>query len=191
MILVGEMRPGDHRAAITAAETGHLVLATLHANDATQAIDRIIDVFPSHQQGQARSQLSQCLLGVVSQRLLPLRDADGRVAAFEVMVGTSAIRTLIRDNKMHMAQGVMESSRRDGMVTMDQALKVLYDSGLIAFESAQRYLTNPRSIQAPPGGGGASSGSVDHGVGSRPSSMGRPAPAPAPGGKGRFPWSKG
>lgn len=189
VILVGEMRDLETiSSAITAAETGHLVLATLHANDATQAIDRIIDVFPSHQQGQARSQLSQCLLGVVSQRLLPLRDSGGRVAAFEVMVGTSAIRTLIRDNKMHMAQGVMEGARRDGMVTMDQALKVLYDDGLISFESARRYLSNPRNIQAPPPGGGppAYSGTM-RSPGARPSS----APAPAPEAKGRFPWSKG
>lgn len=187
VILVGEMRDLETiSSAITAAETGHLVLATLHANDATQAIDRIIDVFPSHQQGQARSQLAQCLLGVVSQRLLPRRDGAGRVAAFEVMVGTSAIRTLIRDNKMHMAQGIMESARRDGMVTMDQALKVLYDEGLIAFESAQRYLSNPRSIQAPPPGGGTPAY-----TGSMRSAGARPSATPAPASKGRFPWSKG
>ena len=178
VILVGEMRDLETiSSAITAAETGHLVLATLHANDATQAIDRVVDVFPSHQQGQARSQLAQCLLGVVSQRLLPRADGAGRVAAFEVMVGTPAIRTLVRDNKMHMAQGIMETARRDGMVTMDQALKGLFEQGLISYESAQRYVTNPRNIPAP---GGA------------PSMAGTTASAgkPAAGARGRFPWNK-
>ncbi|MEC8424344.1 MAG: PilT/PilU family type 4a pilus ATPase, partial [Myxococcota bacterium] len=188
VILVGEMRDLETiSSAITAAETGHLVLATLHANDASQAIDRIIDVFPSHQQGQARSQLSQCLLGVVSQRLLPRRDGAGRIAAFEVMVGTSAIRTLIRDNKMHMAHGIMESARRDGMVTMDQALKRLYDEALISFESAQRYLSNPRAIAAPPSGGG---GAPPY-TGPMRSSPAAGAASPPPPTKGRFPWSKG
>ena len=188
VILVGEMRDLETiSSAITAAETGHLVLATLHANDASQAIDRIIDVFPSHQQGQARSQLSQCLLGVVSQRLLPRRDGAGRIAAFEVMVGTSAIRTLIRDNKMHMAHGIMESARRDGMVTMDQALKRLYDEALISFESAQRYLSNPRAIAAPPSGGG---GAPPY-TGPMRTSPAAGAASPPPPTKGRFPWSKG
>ncbi len=188
VILVGEMRDLETiSSAITAAETGHLVLATLHANDATQAIDRVIDVFPSHQQSQARSQLSSSLLGVVSQRLLPRRDGGGRIGVFEVMVGTSAIRTLIRDNKMHMAQGIMESSRRDGMCTMDHALKGLYDEGLISFESAQRYLTNPRSLQPPPPGAGGGAGPQGAG-GSRYGAA--PEPATPKGGGGRFPWNR-
>ncbi|HCP46317.1 MAG TPA: hypothetical protein DIU15_09760, partial [Deltaproteobacteria bacterium] len=124
VILIGEMR--DHEtisAALTAAETGHLVLATLHSNDAVQAIDRILDVFPPHQQAQARTQLAACLLGVVSQRLLPKKSGNGRVASFEVMVGTNAIRNLIRSDKMHQAASLIETGRKDGMVTMDQSLK--------------------------------------------------------------------
>ena len=178
VILVGEMRDLETiSAALTAAETGHLVLATLHANDALQAIDRIIDVFPSHQQGQARSQLAACLLGVVSQRLLPRRDGAGRVPAFEVMMGTSAIRNLIRENKLHQGRSIMEGARRDGMVTMDNALRALYQAGEVAYEDVVPHLTNPRSIVPP----------------TAPSAQ---APAPevedepaVP--RGRFPWSRG
>ena len=164
VILVGEMR--DHEtiaAALTAAETGHLVLATLHSNDAVGAIDRVIDVFPAHQQSQARSQLSASLLGVVSQRLLPRKvteelplegvaqskETSGRIACFEIMVATSAIRNLVRENKMHQALGMMEAAKRDGMITMDNALKDLYDRGLITYEDAARYLANPRYIPPP------------------------------------------
>ena len=151
VILVGEMRDRETiQAALTAAETGHLVLATLHANDSIQAIDRIIDVFPAHQQSQIRSMLASCLLGVVSQRLLPYKDQPGRVASFEVMVGTPALRNLIRDGKMHQASSIMEAGRRDGMVTMDRALKDLYEADLIAYESALPYMRNPKVLTAPP-----------------------------------------
>ncbi len=146
VILVGEMRDLETiHAAVTAAETGHLVMATLHTNDAVQAIDRIIDVFPSHQQPQIRSQLSAALLGVISQRLLPCPHG-GRVAAFEVLVATSAMRTLVRDGKMHQAQSVMEASLGEGMITMDRALKELLDAQLITYDEALRYARNPRAL---------------------------------------------
>jgi pilus retraction protein PilT len=151
VILVGEMRDLETiGSALTAAETGHLVLATLHANDAVQAIDRVIDVFPPFQQAQARAQLAAGLLGVVSQRLLPRRDAPGRIAGFEVMVATSAIRNIIREDKKHQAVTIMEGSRRDGMVTMDRAIKQLYEAGRIHHEDALRYVTNPRLLKRLP-----------------------------------------
>ena len=164
VILVGEMRDLETiSAALTAAETGHLVLATLHANDAIQAIDRVIDVFPAHQQGQARAMLSAALLGVVSQRLLMHADGGGRVAAFEIMVANPAIRNLVRENKMHQAKTIMESGRRDGMVTLDKALEGLYQSGSITYETALRFISNPRVLVPPTtplgeGGGGGTGG---------------------------------
>jgi pilus retraction protein PilT len=145
VILIGEMRDLETiSGALTAAETGHLVLATLHTNDATQAIDRIVDVFPPHQQQQVRTQLAASLLGVVSQRLLPRRDGLGRVAAFEVMPGTTAIRALVRDNKMHQALTLMETGRRDGCVTMDHAVADLLATEVITAEDAARYTRAPR-----------------------------------------------
>jgi pilus retraction protein PilT len=147
VILVGEMRDLETiSAAITAAETGHLVLATLHTNDAIQAIDRVIDVFPSHQQPQIRSMLSNALIGVVSQRLIPRADGIGRVGAFEVIVANSAIRNVIRDNKMHQAKSLMETRLAEGMITMDRALRELYQAGLITREDALRFAENPRSV---------------------------------------------
>jgi twitching motility protein PilT len=119
------------------------VFATLHTNDAVQAIDRIIDVFPSAQQSQVRSQLSSALNGVVSQRLLPKR-GGGRVAAYEVMIGTPAIKNLIRDNKMHQALGIMEASQREGCQTLDQHVQQLFTEGLIAADEASRYMRNGR-----------------------------------------------
>jgi twitching motility protein PilT len=147
VVLVGEMRdPETIAAALTAAETGHLVMATLHANDAPQTVDRIVDTFPSHQQDQARAQLSACLLGVISQRLLPHRSGVGRTAVFEVMLGSPAVRTLIRDDKLHQLHNAMETARREGMVTMDHALKEAYEAGRISFEDAMRFVINPRTI---------------------------------------------
>jgi twitching motility protein PilT len=144
VIMIGEMRDLETiSAALTAAETGHLVLATLHTNDAVQTIDRIIDVFPSHQQSQARSQLALSLLAVISQRLLPRADGAGRVPAFEIMMATPAIRTLIRDGKMHQALSVIESSRRHGMHTMDHSIKELFESELITYEEAVRFVRQP------------------------------------------------
>ena len=158
MILVGEMRDLETvGAAMTAAETGHLVLATLHTNDAIQAIDRVIDVFPSHQQAQIRSQLASCLLGVVSQRLLPRADDLGRVAAFEVLVANSAMRNVIRENKLHQAAGMMETHLAEGMITMDRSLSELVKHGYVRAEDAMRFMTNPRALgeQVPPTPGGS------------------------------------
>lgn len=144
VILVGEMRDLDTiSAALTAAETGHLVLATLHANDAIQTIDRIIDVFPAHQQEQIRAQLSSALTAVISQRLLPNREQNGRIAAFEVLVATPAARNLIREDKLHQLKSIMEASRSMGMITMDAALVELVNTNLIQREVAMIYATNP------------------------------------------------
>ncbi len=148
VILVGEMRDAETiSAAITAAETGHLVLSTLHTNDAVQTVDRIVDVFPAHQQAQVRTQIAAGLLGVVSQRLLPREDGAGRVPVFEILAVNAAIRTLIRENKMHQAYGIMEASRRDGSITMDAALQDLVGEGLISMEEALRHARNPRALR--------------------------------------------
>jgi twitching motility protein PilT len=179
VILVGEMRDQETiHSALTAAETGHLVLATLHANDATQAIDRIIDVFPPHQQSQVRTMLSAAVLGVISQRLLPHRSGAGRVPAFEVLVGTPAVRNLIRENKLHQMQSIMERSGREGMVTMDASLKKLYEERGISYEDALRYIQNAGLITAPAPGASAAPP--------------RPRPPEPPAVEGRkFPWSRG
>ena len=139
VILIGEMRdPETIAAALTAAETGHLVFATLHTNDVTQSVDRIIDVFAADQQGQVRSQLAASLSAIVSQRLLPLKgDKGGRVAAFEILLGSIAVKAMIRDKKTHQLKGMMETSAREGMITMEKALKNLFGEGLISRESLQ------------------------------------------------------
>jgi twitching motility protein PilT len=132
VILIGEMRDRETiAAALTAAETGHLVLATLHTNDATQTIDRIIDTFPADQQSQVRAQLATALLGVISQRLLPTRDSNGRVPCFEILMGTTAVQSLIRDSRTHQMHSAMETAAKDGMITMDKALMNLYNSNII------------------------------------------------------------
>ena len=152
VILVGEMRDLETiGAALTAAETGHLVLATLHSNDAIQAIDRIIDVFPPNAQAQVRTQLAAGLLGVVSQRLLPAAtDPQARVAVFEMMVGTSAIRNLIRENKLHQAASLMEGGRGVGMLTLDKALQQAVAVGRITAEAAIPYMRSPRAVLPEP-----------------------------------------
>ena len=155
VILVGEMRDLETiSSALTAAETGHLVLATLHTNDAIQSINRIIDVFPAHQQPQVRSQLAASLLGVVSQRLITRADGKGRIAAFETMVATNAIRAVIRDDKMHQALSLMEASRGEGMQTMDRALFDLVRTGEVDIEEAARHARSSRQFidlfEAPP-----------------------------------------
>ncbi|MFO0756113.1 MAG: PilT/PilU family type 4a pilus ATPase [Byssovorax sp.] len=147
VILVGELR--DHEtiaAALTAAETGHLVLGTLHSNDAPQTIDRIVDVFPPHQQSQIRTQLSSELLAIIAQRLLLREGGRGRVPAFEVMVATPAIRRLIRDAKTHQIQSSMETGGGDGMVTLDRAVAELIKGGLVSVEEGARYLRNPSQL---------------------------------------------
>jgi len=138
VILIGEMRdPETIAAALTAAETGHLVLATLHTNDAVQTIDRIIDGFPPHQQNQIRSQFASCLVGIVAQRLLPRKNEEGRIAAFEVLRASMAVKANIRDNKAHQIKASMETSQKEGMITMDRALMDLYDQGLISRQTVK------------------------------------------------------
>jgi twitching motility protein PilT len=140
VIMVGEMRDLETIAAtITLAETGHLVLATLHTYNAAQSIDRIIDVFPSDQQGQVRTQLSMTLEMVISQRLLPKVDG-GRVATREIMVKNPAIANLIRENKIAQIQSVIESGSNDGMVSAERDLRNLLKSGLISEEVAKSQL---------------------------------------------------
>ncbi|MBI4563385.1 MAG: type IV pilus twitching motility protein PilT [Planctomycetes bacterium] len=147
VILIGEMRdPESIACALTAAETGHLVIATVHTNDAVQAVDRLIDVFPGAQQAQIRGQLSMCLLGVVAQRLLPRADGKGRVPAVEVLRHTSAVAHLIRDGRIHQLYAIMETHARDGMKTMDAALKELYLRGDVGYDEARGRMRNPQML---------------------------------------------
>jgi twitching motility protein PilT len=137
VILVGEMRDLETVAlAITAAETGHLVLSTLHTNSAAQTISRVVDVFPPHQQEQIRVQLADALLGVIAQTLIPTLDGKGRVAAVEVMVATPAVRNMIRENKIHQLPSAIQTGARDGMQSLDQHLKTLVKMRRIAQEEA-------------------------------------------------------
>ena len=145
VIMVGEMRDVETiAAALTAAETGHLVFATIHTNSAPQTIDRIIDSFPSYQQNQIRLQLSSVILGVISQRLLPKLDGSGRAAAFEIMVGTPPVKALIRDGKTHQLQSVIETSYKDGMITLEKSLENLYNEGIVSLESTKVYQADYR-----------------------------------------------
>jgi twitching motility protein PilT len=127
--------------AMTAAETGHLIFATLHTNDSSQTIDRIIDVFPAHQQNQIRSQLASVLLGVVSQRLLP-KVGGGRVPAVEIMFKNDAVENLIRENKSFQIDNVIETSFNDGMISLDKSLATLVQRGEISIDDALRYAKN-------------------------------------------------
>lgn len=146
VIMVGELRDLETIAtAITAAETGHLVLATLHTNSASQTIHRIVDVFPSFQQNQIRAQLSGSLLGVVCQRLVP-RIGNGFIPACEVMISNSAINNLIRENKIHEIPSVIETSRKDGMISLNQSLAELVMKKEITKETAVRCSLNPQEL---------------------------------------------
>ena len=148
VILVGEMRDLETiSTAITAAETGHLVLSTLHTIGAAATIERIIDVFPPHQQEQIRTQLANVLVSVVSQQLVPTVDRRGRVAAFEVMHATPAIRNLIRENKTHQIATSIQTSRRLGMITMDDALVELYMKGKIDRDEALNFAQDKNTMQ--------------------------------------------
>jgi len=143
VIVIGEMRDLDTiSTAITAAETGHLVLATLHTVDAAQSIDRIIDVFPPEQQRQMRLQLSQVIEAVLSQTLLP-RIEGGRVAAFEIMLANSVVRRLIREEKIHDISASLEMGKLEGVHTLDQALAALVKSGVVAKEEAMKKASSP------------------------------------------------
>lgn len=147
VILVGEMRDLETiQTALTAAETGHLVFATLHTQDAPQTIDRMIDVFPPHQQEQIRVQIASTIQGIVTQQLLPRRDGRGRVVACEVLVPTPAVRNLIREGKAHQIYTVMQTGGKFGMQTMDAALADLVRRGMITRELAEHRSSNPEDL---------------------------------------------
>ena len=134
--MVGELRDIETiQAAISAAETGHLVLGTLHSNNACQTVERIIDVFPAAQQNQIRQQFAGTILAIVSQRLIPRQDMPGkRVAAFEIMTGSMAVRALIRDGKTHQLMSIIESSAKEGMLSMQACLDAYLEQGVISTE---------------------------------------------------------
>jgi len=144
--MIGEMRDFETiSAAITLAETGHLVLATLHTFNAIQTIDRIIDTFPPNQQTQVKSQISMLLNAVISQRLLP-RVGGGRVAVRELLLRNPAVSNLIREGKLAQLKSVMETTKSEGMITLDHHLKDLYKQGVISEETARAYLEDPDMI---------------------------------------------
>lgn len=146
VVLVGEMRDRETiAAALTVAETGHLVFATLHTNSAAQSIDRIVDVFPEEQQKQVQLQLSNVLEAVFSQRLIKA-SGKGRVVAYEVMLGTTAIKTAIRDGKTHQIESVLETSQEAGMSTLERSLADLVKKGLIGLETAQGWSLRPEEL---------------------------------------------
>jgi twitching motility protein PilT len=148
VILVGEMRDLDTISnAITAAETGHLVFATLHTNDAAQAVDRIVDVFPPHQQPQVRTQLSSTLRAVIAQTLLRKKDGSGRVAAFEVMLASTAIKSLIKDGKTSQIYTSIQTGRQEGMQLMEYALETLCKNGIVSREEAMSKANDPKSLE--------------------------------------------
>ncbi len=148
VILIGEMRDLETmEAAITIAETGHLVFATLHTNTAAGSIDRIVDVFPPHQQTQIRTQLSMNLEAVLSQQLLTRVGGVGRVPAVEILVATPGVKNLIRENKAYQINGAIQTGGNVGMQTMDQALKDLYTNGLITYQDALLRSFNPDDLK--------------------------------------------
>jgi len=148
VILVGEMRDLETvKAALTIAETGHLALATLHTNSAAESINRVIDVFPAHQQDQVRSQLSFVLEGVVTQTLLPRRIGKGRVVACEIMLATPAIRALIRDEKVHQIYSTMQAGKKYGMQTLNDALYSLYMRDEVALEDLMRVSQDQKELK--------------------------------------------
>ncbi len=149
VVLIGEMRDLETiQSAITIAETGHLTFATLHTNSAAQTINRIIDVFPTHQQDQVRTQLSMVLEGIITQALLPKQGGRGRCLAVEVLVPTPAIRHLIRDNKIHQIYSSMQTGQEKyGMITFNQSLANLYFKRDISLEQAMSYSHNPEELQ--------------------------------------------
>ena len=147
VLLVGEMRnPETMSAAVTAAETGHLVFSTLHTNNASQTIDRIIDSFPAGQQDQIRVQLAASLIGVFSQRLVP-RISGGLIPAYELLIVNNAVSNLIREKRVHEINTVIETSSQEGMIDMNRSLAELVRSGEITIENAYRYAFNPKLLE--------------------------------------------
>ena len=150
IILVGEMRDLDTiQLALTAAETGHIVFGTLHTSSAPKTVDRIIDVFPPNQQAQIRAQFAESIEAVITQTLLK-KKVGGRVAALEILTGTTAVRNLIREGKIHQIPGTMQVSQKDGMQTMDMALTNLVTRGIVTREEAQAKSMNPNLFGAGP-----------------------------------------
>lgn len=148
VILVGEMRDFETiSTAITAAETGHLVFSTLHTIGAASTVDRVIDVFPPHQQQQIRVQFANVLEAVISQQLIPMVNGEGRVAAFEVLHNNPAVRNLIREGKTHQLTSVMQTNRKMGMITMDDALTQLYQEYKISREMALQFAQDQESLK--------------------------------------------
>ena len=148
VIVIGEMRDRETiSAALTAAETGHLIITTLHTTSAASSVERIIDVFPPKERDEIRLQLSMVLKTAASQRLIPRADGNGRVAAFEVMQGTPAIRNIIKDNRLIQLKSAIQTGTRDGMQTMDQALGKLVSEGIIKEEDAREFMTDPAEPQ--------------------------------------------
>ena len=138
--------PETMAAAVTAAETGHLVFSTLHTNNAAQTIDRIIDSFPVGQQDQIRLQLASSLLGVFSQRLVP-RIAGGRVPAYELLINNTAVANVIREKRTHEINTIIETSSKDGMIDMNRSLMELVQRGEISIENAYQYSINPKGLE--------------------------------------------
>lgn len=146
VILVGEMRdPESTASVISLAETGHLVFSTIHTNSASQTIDRIIDEFPDHQQTQIRSQLSNCIEGIISQRLIPSLDG-GRVVATEVMLGTNAVKSNIREGKTHLIDSIIETSKDIGMIPLEWSLSELVKDGIISLDIARSYTLHEKEL---------------------------------------------
>jgi twitching motility protein PilT len=147
VVLIGELRDLDTiSTAVTAAETGHLLFATLHTNDCSQTVDRVIDVFPAHQQNQIRYQLASVLLGVISQRLVP-QIGGGRIPAVEIMIKNHAVENLIRENKTFQIENVIETSMSEGMISLDKSLADLVKKGLITVDNAMIYAKNRDYLQ--------------------------------------------
>lgn len=146
VVLVGEMRdPETMQAALTIAETGHLVFATLHTNSASQSIDRIVDAFPDHQRSQIRSQLAASLRGIVSQRLLP-KIGGGRIPAVEILLDTPAVASNIREGKTHLIDSIIQTSKEAGMLTLEDSLAQLVMSGVVQFDDAKGYSTREEEL---------------------------------------------
>ena len=153
VILVGEMRDNETiHLAISAAETGHLVLGTLHTNSAAESVDRMVGVFPAEQQEQVRTQLSNSIVAIVTQQLLP-KVGGGRVGAIEIMIANSAIRNLIREAKAHQMASIIQTQNNIGMQTMDQALRDLVLNNQVTYEDAMSRAHNPAEFETMVNGG--------------------------------------
>jgi twitching motility protein PilT len=147
VLLVGEMRDIESiQIALTMAETGHLVFGTLHTNDASQAVDRIIDVFPAARQEQTRVQLAASLTAIIAQRLVP-KNGGGMVAAFEILIATNAVRNLIREGRSNQLQNVMLTNSREGMQTLENSLGALIENGTVSYEEAFKVAAHPKELE--------------------------------------------